>query len=106
MGGLLLSHRYYTCLARVAILCLPLAADRATPKVLVRIMYRGTVTESKLLHGWDVDERLAWSPGRASSLAARRKLPHVLLPDGQIGFRWKDIEPLVQAVPRQQGDKR
>ena len=63
------------------------------------------VSESKLLLGWEVDERLAWSPGRASTLERNQKLPHVVLPDGQMRFRWNEIEPLVRSVPQDAGGK-
>jgi hypothetical protein len=53
----------------------------------------------QLLYPEDVDQRLSWPLGRAVRLARQRRLPHVLLPDGSIRFRWTDIEPLVLSVP-------
>ncbi len=47
----------------------------------------------------DLDKRLGWKPGRAERLARQRRLPHVLLPDGSIRFKWEEIEPLIVAVP-------
>lgn len=47
----------------------------------------------------DVDRRMKWRFGRAERLARRRQLPHVLLPDGTIRFRWEEIERLIVAVP-------
>ncbi len=47
----------------------------------------------------EVDQRLSWPLGRAERLARQRRLPCVLLPDGSIRFKWKEIEPLVLAVP-------
>ena len=52
-----------------------------------------------LLYPTDVDQRLSWPLGKAERLARQRRLPYVLLPDGSIRFRWKDIERLVLAVP-------
>ena len=52
-----------------------------------------------LLYPEDVDQRLNWPLGRAARLARQRRLPHVLLPDGSVRFRWEEIEPLVLAVP-------
>ena len=45
------------------------------------------------LYPEDIDKRLNWPLGRAERLARRKKLPHVLLPDGAMRFRWEDIEP-------------
>ncbi|KAA1261145.1 hypothetical protein LF1_36890 [Rubripirellula obstinata] len=53
---------------------------------------------TKLLLTADVDRRLAWPLGRAERLARRGKLPHLVLPDGSIRFRWRDIAKLVQTV--------
>ena len=52
-----------------------------------------------LLYGEDIDNRLNWPLGRASRLAKRGKLPHVVLPDGSIRFEWEAIEPLIVRVP-------
>lgn len=51
-----------------------------------------------LLYPEDVDQRLNWPLGRAERLARRCDLPHFVLPDGSIRFRWEDIEKLLQHV--------
>ena len=55
----------------------------------------------KLLTGYEVDSILRYAQGRAERLARRGKLPHVLLPGGDIRFRADDIENLIhsQALP-------
>jgi hypothetical protein len=47
----------------------------------------------------DVDRKLNWPLGRAERLARRRRLPHVLLPDGAIRFIWDEVEALLVRVP-------
>jgi hypothetical protein len=56
-----------------------------------------------LLYGEEIDQRLNRPLGRADRLARQRRLPHVLLPDGSIRFRWEEIERLVLAVPSSSG---
>jgi hypothetical protein len=51
------------------------------------------------LYPEEIDKRLNWPLGRAERLARRRKLPHVVLPDGSIRFEWEAIEPLLVRVP-------
>lgn len=51
-----------------------------------------------LLFPEDIDVRLNWPPGQATRLARRGKLPHYLLPDRSIRFRWDEITSLVQHV--------
>jgi hypothetical protein len=46
----------------------------------------------------DLDRRLGWKPGTAERLARKRRLPHVLLPDGSIRFDWDEIKPLIVRV--------
>ncbi len=46
----------------------------------------------------DIDARLSWPPGTAARLARRGKLPHYILPDESIRFRWEEISPLVRHV--------
>jgi hypothetical protein len=46
----------------------------------------------------DIDARLSWPPGHTSRLARRNKLPHYILPDGSIRFRWEEIESLVRQI--------
>jgi len=50
------------------------------------------------LYGEEIDKRLTWPLGRAERLARRGKLPHVVLPDGSIRFRWDQIKPLIRVV--------
>lgn len=52
-----------------------------------------------LLYPEDIDQRLSWPLGRAERLARRRKLPHVVLPDGSIRFEWTQVERLIQRIP-------
>jgi len=51
-----------------------------------------------LLRPEEIDHRLNWPLGRSERLARRGRLPHVLLPDGAIRFRWPDIEALLETV--------
>lgn len=51
-----------------------------------------------LLYPEDVDRRLNWPLGRAERLSRRKRLPHVVLPDGSIRFDWSEIEPLLRRV--------
>ncbi len=53
---------------------------------------------AKLLLTAEIDRQLSWPLGRAERLARRGKLPHVVLPDGSIRFRWRDIARLVEYV--------
>ena len=53
---------------------------------------------TNLLYGADIDRRISWPVGRAERMARRGELPHVLLPDGSIRFRWRDIEPLLKEI--------
>jgi hypothetical protein len=46
-----------------------------------------------------IDCRLAWPLGTSARLARRERLPHYVLPDGSIRFRWEEVEPLVRRVP-------
>lgn len=46
----------------------------------------------------DVDTRLGWTPGRASRLARKQKLPHYVLPDGDIRFTWAERAALIRHV--------
>lgn len=58
----------------------------------------------RVIDGPEVDRRLAWPIGHAEKLAKRRKLPHLVLPDGAIRFRWNDIEQLiVERIARETG---
>lgn len=52
-----------------------------------------------MLYGEEIDQRLSWPLGRAERLARRKRLPHVVLPDGSIRFEWASIEPLLTRVP-------
>ncbi len=51
------------------------------------------------LHPDEIDKRLNWPLGRAERLARRKRLPHILLPDGSIRFTWAEIEALLVRVP-------
>lgn len=53
-----------------------------------------------LLYPEEIDNRLNWPLGRATRLAKKGKLPHVVLPDGSIRFEWESIEPLLVRVPQ------
>lgn len=46
----------------------------------------------------EIDKRFNWPLGRAQRLARRRRLPHVLLPDGSVRFEWEEVEKLVERV--------
>jgi len=50
------------------------------------------------IDGPDVNRRLGWKPGRAERLARSGKLPHYVLPDGDIRFVWAEIEPLIRHI--------
>lgn len=52
-----------------------------------------------LIYPEDVDQRLTWPLGRAARLARQGKLPHVLLPDGSVRFRWEIIAAMVRQIP-------
>jgi hypothetical protein len=47
----------------------------------------------------DVERRVGWKPGRAERLAKQRRLPHYVLPNGDLRFVWAEIEPLIVHVP-------
>jgi hypothetical protein len=51
------------------------------------------------LYPEEIDKRLNWPLGRAERLARRRRLPHVILPDGSVRFVWGQVEKLLQWVP-------
>jgi hypothetical protein len=53
----------------------------------------------KLLTGFDVDGFFRWPKGRAERLARRGKLPHFILPGGDIRFVPDDVAPMVRHVP-------
>jgi hypothetical protein len=58
----------------------------------------------RIIDGAEVDRRLAWPVGHAKRLAKRGTLPHLVLPDGSIRFRWDDIKPLiVERLSREAG---
>lgn len=44
-----------------------------------------------LVDGGEIDRRLSLRPGTAERLAKKNELPHVLLPNSIIRFRWSDI---------------
>lgn len=53
----------------------------------------------ELVESAKVDKRLLWPLGRAERLARRGRLPHYILPDGSIRFRWSEIEAMLQQHP-------
>ena len=55
--------------------------------------------EHPYLYPEQIDRRLGWPLGRAARLARQRRLPHYLLPDGAIRFRWNEVSALVLRVP-------
>jgi hypothetical protein len=52
-----------------------------------------------LLYPDDIDLRLNWPAGTAQRLAKRERLPHVVLPNGDVRFVWEEIVPLIRHVP-------
>ena len=53
-----------------------------------------------------LDLRLNWPLGRVARLARRGELPHVVLPDGSIRFRWSAIAQLIRNVPASPREKK
>ena len=49
-----------------------------------------------LLKPKQVDCILQWPFGKTTRLAKQGKIPHILLPDGQIRFTSKDIDGLLE----------
>ena len=49
--------------------------------------------------GREIDKRYSWPLGRAERLARRRKLPHLILPDGSIRFNPDEIDSLIRRAP-------
>jgi hypothetical protein len=45
-----------------------------------------------------IDRRLVWPPGTAARLARRGKLPHYVLPNGDLRLRWDEVIGLVRRV--------
>ncbi|MDX1963225.1 MAG: hypothetical protein SFX18_08735 [Pirellulales bacterium] len=60
----------------------------------------------RLLLTADIDRRLGWPLGKAERLAKRGKLPHVILPDGEIRFQWRTIRALLKHAQADQGGAR
>lgn len=52
-----------------------------------------------LLYPEDVDLQLNWPLGTAKRLARRKRLPHVVLPDGSIRFEPADVEAMLVRIP-------
>jgi hypothetical protein len=48
----------------------------------------------------DIDARLNWTAGTAQRLARRGRLPHVVLPNGELRFIWGEIVSLIRCVPQ------
>lgn len=51
-----------------------------------------------LICGTTIDKRFDWPLGRAERLARRKRLPHVVLPDGTIRFDLAEVEALLRRV--------
>ena len=59
-----------------------------------------------LLLAEDVDRLLNLPPGRAHRLARTGRLPHLVLPDGSIRFRWGDVRARIRkGALRPRGDR-
>lgn len=56
-----------------------------------------------LVYPDDIDTALNWPIGTARRMARRRRLPHYLLPDGEIRFRLDEVLPLVKRVTADEG---
>ena len=52
-----------------------------------------------MLYPEEIDKRLSWPLGTAKSLARRKRLPHYVLPDSSIRFKWEEVESLIERVP-------
>lgn len=52
--------------------------------------------DDALLKPSDVDRLFRYSTGRAARLARRGLLPYLTLPDGEIRFRQRDIEQIIE----------
>lgn len=52
-----------------------------------------------LVYPEDIDRGLNWPLGKATRLARRGKLPHVVLPDKSLRFEWARITALLKRVP-------
>jgi hypothetical protein len=57
------------------------------------------------LYPEEIDERLTWPLGTAKRLARRKRLPHYVLPDGSIRFKWEEVEDTVQRIPTETGEE-
>jgi predicted site-specific integrase-resolvase len=55
--------------------------------------------DNELLTSREVDRLFRYSSGKAVRLAKAGRLPHIILPDGSIRFREKDIEGLLTGCP-------
>jgi hypothetical protein len=51
-----------------------------------------------LEHPEQIDRRLGWQPGTAARQARRGKLPHYVLPNGDLRLRWDEVNSLVRHV--------
>lgn len=56
-----------------------------------------------LVYPDDIDTALNWPIGTVRRMARRRRLPHYLLPDGEIRFRLDEVMPLIQRVAAAEG---
>jgi predicted site-specific integrase-resolvase len=62
--------------------------------------------ENQLLKPTDVDRLLCYPFGKAVKLARQGKLPHIVLPDGQIRFDQQEIEQLIERCRKGTSDDR
>ena len=53
---------------------------------------------NQILTPEEIDQRLNWPAGRAQRMARQRRLPFILLPDGEFRFEWSEIERLLVRV--------
>lgn len=52
----------------------------------------------ELVGSAEIDREFCWPDGRALRLARRKKLPHIVLPDGEIRFDRAEIWSLLRRV--------
>lgn len=51
-----------------------------------------------MLTGFEIDTLFKWPKGRAERLARRKKIPHILLPDGAIRFELPEVQKTLRRV--------
>jgi hypothetical protein len=60
---------------------------------------------TKLLMPREVDGLLRYPRGRSQRLAKKNKLPHIVLPDGEIRFPEEEINKLLRPPERTPGEE-